>query len=114
MKVKRGDIVWLKKEAYKSLAGRGHIQGGERPFLIVSNDIGNDTSGCCIAVPLTRQAKKRLPTHVWLRTNSSIALCEQIFTFTQDEVARIDTKINEYERNKVNKCLMISLDLERG
>ena len=107
--VKRGDIVFLKNTGY--LAAIGHVQGGQRPMLIVSNDIGNKYSHLVIAVPLTTN-KKRLdfPTHVLINENS-VALCEQIFTFNQ---AYIDRKVgfaSKEAMRKVNNCLAASLGM---
>lgn len=107
--VRRGDIVYLKNGAY--LASIGHIQGGYRPMLIVSNNKGNKTSHIVIAVPLTMN-KKRLnfPTHT-LVTENSVALCEQIFTFNQDNIDRIVNHIEGETMKQVEKCLAKSLGM---
>lgn len=106
---KRGDIVYLKDAAY--LAAIGHVQGGQRPMLIISNDIGNKYSNLVIAVPLTTN-KKRLdfPTHV-LINDTSIALCEQIFTFNQAFIDRKTGHANNEEMKKINNCLLVSLGM---
>ena len=80
-------------------------------MLIVSNDKGNSTSHIVIAVPLTTNKRRlNLPTHV-LINETSVALCEQIFTFNQ---AFIDRKVSHVEpetMKKVEKCLMVSLGM---
>lgn len=44
MKIKRGDIVYVSdNNKYQ-----GNIQNRNRPFLIVSNDIGNSYSNICL------------------------------------------------------------------
>lgn len=107
--IKRGDIVYLKNAGY--LVAIGHIQGGQRPMLIVSNDKGNKSSHIVIAVPLTTN-KKRLdmPTHV-LVTDKSVALCEQIFTFNQNYIDRKVDHINAETMKEVEKCLAASLGM---
>lgn len=107
--IKRGDIVYLKNAGY--LAAIGHVQGGQRPMLIVSNDTGNKLSHIVIAVPLTTN-KSRLdfPTHV-LINETSVALCEQIFTFNQAFVDRKVNHVGTQIMKKVEKCLMISLGM---
>lgn len=107
--IKRGDIVYLKNAGY--LAAIGHVQGGQRPMLIVSNDKGNKSSHIVIAVPLTTN-KKRLdmPTHV-LVTEKSVALCEQIFTFNQNYIDRKVDHINAETMKEVEKCLAASLGM---
>ena len=114
MKVKRGDIVYLRRDAYEIIAGKGHLQYGMRPLLVISNDIGNYYSGICVVVPLSTKSKRNLPTHAHLKHNFSAALCEQIFTINQNDIVRIVDSIGEKEQSKVNECLKISLALERG
>lgn len=107
--IKRGDIVYLKRGAY--LTAIGHIQGGERPMLIVSNDKGNSSSQIVIAVPLTTNKRRLdLPTHT-LVTEKSVALCEQIFTFNQAFIDRKVDHIKAETMKKVEKCLAASLGM---
>lgn len=56
------------------------IQGKNRPWLIVSNDICNQQSTVLTAVPLTTQNKTQIPTHVHFNDGKQdqIILCEQI------------------------------------
>lgn len=63
------------------------IQGGQRPVLIVSNDIVNAQSGAITVLPMTSQLKKLfMPTHVLLEEGThemekrSVVLAEQITT----------------------------------
>ena len=105
--VKRGDIVYLKNSAY--LQATGHIQGGFRPMLVVSNDIGNKYSKIFICVPLTtNKARVDFPTHVLINENS-VALCEQLFTINQNAIDRIVGHVSGKEMRKLNNCLMVSL-----
>lgn len=114
MKIERGDIIYMHKEAYKSIFGAGNLQFGMRPLLVVSNDTGNKYSNICIVVPMTKKNKNNLPTHCEAGEKNSIALCEQLFTINQSDVFRIVGKANEQQMRNVNKCLKISLALERG
>lgn len=105
--VKRGDIVYLKNSAY--MESIGHIQGGYRPMIVVSNDIGNKYSNLVICVPLTTN-KSRLdfPTHV-LINGTSVALCEQLFTVNQHSIDRVVGHASGKEMRALNNCLMVSL-----
>ncbi len=49
----RGDIYWADLDPTK-----GHEQAGQRPVLILSNDIFNDQSGTVIAMALTSQPQR--------------------------------------------------------
>ena len=49
----RGDIYWADLDPTK-----GHEQSGQRPVLILSNDIFNQHSGTVIAMALTSQRQR--------------------------------------------------------
>lgn len=56
----RGEIFYIRNESEYS----GNVQGGGRPAVIISNDIGNNAGPILEVVYLTTQEKKPLPTHV--------------------------------------------------
>ena len=70
------------------------VQGGNRPVLIVSNDVNNAVSPLVTVIPMTSKPKKMyLPTHVWIESDqmrgvgkgatavaSGLMLAEQITT----------------------------------
>ena len=71
-KFKRGDIYYANLNPVI-----GSEQGGTRPVLIISNDVGNKHSPTVIVAPITSRihTKAKLPTHtlindlkVWIRT----------------------------------------------
>lgn len=71
----------------------GCEQGGRRPVVVVSNNLGNRHSSTVIAVPVTTGAKAKLPTHVALGgigglAERSIALCEQVRTVDKRRLGR--------------------------
>lgn len=106
MKVKRGDIVYLKNCFPKD----HHIQGGNRPYLVISNDLGNFHSGIRIVVPLTTAKKKKeLPTHTRIKFHNSLCLCEQMFTVVQDNVESVPYHLDRSDMEKVNKCIKVSV-----
>ena len=112
MKVTKGDIVYLRKEAYQKKIG--NIQGGMRPLLVVSNDTGNYFSNICLVVPLTHNLKKRrLPVHAIVSgiNKLSMVLCEQIFTINQDDIHRVVKHATPEEMIKVEKALKNSLGI---
>ena len=55
----------------------GSEQSGERPSLIISNDLGNVNSDTIIVLPITSKKKKDLPIHYILYKN--------IYPFFKDE-----------------------------
>ena len=113
MDVLKGDIVYMREDAYKPIVEEeGNIQAGERPLLVVSNDKGNHYSNICVVVPLTQKQKRLdLPFHVQLKHGKSIALCKQLFTINQSDITRITDHISEHEIRKIDFALCVSLGI---
>lgn len=90
----------------------GSEQSGERPCLIIQNDILNITSDVVIVLPITSRAKKKLPTHYiltsekypFLNFKKNTVLCECIRSLSKK---RLGKKIGEIEREDLNKILQI-------
>lgn len=74
----RGDVVMIDVP----MPTTGHVQGGNRPWVVVQNEIGNKHSPTSIVVPMTTQLKRLdLPTHVavtWGNLLPSMVECEQV------------------------------------
>lgn len=103
----RGDVFYV-----KNFKGTGSEQSGERPAVIVSNDIGNKHSGICEVVYLTTKKKKPLPTHVSIMCRvPSVALCEQVCTVSQERLGEFVRTCTDEEMKKIDKALAISLNL---
>ncbi len=97
----------------------GSEQGGIRPVLIIQNDIGNKHSPTVICAAITSKMNKaKLPTHIELNAETydmdknSVVLLEQLRTIDKkrlkDKVCHLDGDIMK----KVNRALMISLELD--
>lgn len=75
---RRGDIVKFNTPIIK---GSG-VQGGYRPWVVVSNKYNNRYSGCVIVVPLTTNMSHcDLPTHTRINGKGlkpCVAKCEQV------------------------------------
>lgn len=109
--VRRGDIIFT---SYRG--DEDHIQRGTRPFLVVSNDIGNKYSETILVCPLTTKEKKEMPTHYVLwpdRTNGitekSTVLCEQIMTINKKNIIGYVGKVSFDHMLRINTRLLISL-----
>lgn len=111
--MKRGDIYYFKLGDV-----RESIQGGERPVLIVQNDMGNQHSTTTIVCPITAKMKKWMPTHIDLGCNfglqkRSLLLCEQIFTINISDLGCYVGTIEDAEMlQKIEKALKISLGID--
>ena len=100
--------------------GKGSIQGGLRPCVIVSNSASCKYSPVVICVPLSSNInKKKLPTHAIINPNpsdnrlkrASVALCEQIITITKDSIRFVTGKMGSEDCERINECMKISLSL---
>ena len=112
--VKRGEIYYADLSPVV-----GSEQGGVRPVLIVQNDTGNRHSPTVIAAAITSQmGKAKLPTHIEVAAQccglpkDSVILLEQLRTIDKlrlkDKICHLDESIMQ----KVDKGLMISLQLD--
>ena len=88
--IKRGDIFYAELNPVI-----GSEQGGTRPVLIISNDIGNSHSPTVIIAAITgrTQTKAKLPTHTEVKDcdkldKDSIILLEQIRTVDKQKLIR--------------------------
>ena len=104
----RGEIFFI-NEGESS----GSEQGGARPGIIVSNDIGNKHAPIVEVVYLTSREKKMMPTHVRIKSSPipSIALCEQIETVYKKRIGKYLAKATMDEMKQIDKALAVSIGL---
>lgn len=108
----KGQVIWVKLE------GKGSEQRGERPCIVIQNDMGNKFSPTTIVVPLTsRIPKKMLPTHLYIsegelgnKLKDSIVLCEQIRTIDKSRIVSKGSVLKGEVMKKLQEKVLISLD----
>lgn len=90
------------------------VQGGQRPAIIVSNNMCNKHSPVVSVVPITSRDKKPLPTHVsiWgygLNCECTV-MCEQITSVDKTMITKkIGNISHESVRAAINRALQIQL-----
>jgi mRNA interferase MazF len=106
-RILRGEIYWADLDPFK-----GHEQAGQRPVLILSQDVFNERSGVVIALALTSQQPRagfpltfelttpRLPKRSWvkisqIRTLSQERLGKRIARASSEEIDQIIEGLNE-------------------
>jgi len=106
--VKRGDIYFVAGGAVT-----GSEQGGDRPAIIVSNNVGNKHAPIVEVVYLTARKKTRLPTHVYINSSKrpSIALCEQVTTIDKSRLERRFGRVTAKELRAIDRAIARSLGL---
>lgn len=107
MKLKRGQIYYADLSPVI-----GSEQGGMRPVLIVSNDIGNKYSPVVICAPITsKMDKTQMPTHVnisGLMKDSQVML-EQVRTIDKRRLISYICRADGRTMAQVDKAIKISL-----
>lgn len=95
------------------LDGIGSEQRGERPVLVVSNNINNQYSNVVTIVPLTSRSKKSLPIHYFLYkkkyirlpSDISTVLCEQIRSIDKSRIKGFIEKIDNKDFEEIIKTI---------
>jgi len=107
--IKRGEVYWINFGS----------PIGDRPALIVQNDIGNKFAPTVIIAPITSTpSDKSYPTDVLLpdgilpKKNSRV-LTSTILTIVKEDIGDYLTTLPEEIMEKVDLALMVSLDLEK-
>jgi len=111
--VKRGEVYFADLNPVV-----GSEQGGQRPVLIVQNDVGNKYSPTVIVAAITAKiSKAKLPTHVEVCKDEvgllkdSVILLEQIRTIDKRRLIQKIGSLTPDLMEKVDRSLMISLGL---
>ena len=114
-RVQRGMVFWfnpdkvykeqMEFEGFKGKRYKTSIQHGNRPWLVVSNNEGNNSARTCNVVPITtEQAKTEIPVHVRFefdgipqlilveqpRTVDIVALGEYMCTVSDEVMERVE------------------------
>jgi mRNA interferase MazF len=108
---KRGQI-WIANLS----GGIGSEQNLTRPVIVVQNNIANKFSPTITIVPMTKQDKKWLPTHVKLHktmclSSLSTALVEQVTTISKERLKNYLGEIEFNEMIEIERGLMIQLGI---
>ena len=113
--VRRGDIYYAELNPVV-----GSEQGGTRPVLIISNNIGNRHSPTVIIAAITgrTQTKAKLPTHTEVKDvegldRDSIILLEQIRTIDKQRLKNHMGTMPNNIMARVDKALAISLAMTK-
>ena len=114
-KIKRGDIYYANLNPVI-----GSEQGGRRPVLIISNDVGNKHSPTVIVAPITSRihTKAKLPTHTSINDfegldKNSIILLEQIRTIDKQRLQGYLGTLDRRFIDAADAALAISIGLRK-
>jgi len=91
----------------------GSEQSGIRPCVVMSNNFFIAISPFVHVIPLTKQSKKDIPTHVFISKDhglkyDSTALCEQMTIVPKESVGRFLTLLDSGIKKKLRVGLLIN------
>ena len=111
--IKKGDIYYASLNPII-----GSEQSGNRPVVIVQNNIGNKYSPTVLIAPITSKvnSKPNLPTHVIIKkngkiTHDSIILIEQIRVIDKQRLQEYLCKIEPEKIDEINKAMIEAFDI---
>lgn len=96
----------------------GHIQGGSRPYLIVSNDTCNLYSPVLHVAPITSREKTQMPTHIKYRNDKNYIntiLVEQVTLMSTSKFnkpAKYLYEISEDMMKQVDEAIKVQFSLD--
>ncbi len=110
---RRGDIYWVDFSP-----GRGSEQAGNRPALVVQNDLGNATSGCTVVAAISSAPLlKRYPFTVALDVGdgglpkAGHVNCAQLLTVDQVRLGERIGSLSAEKMAEVNEALRYELGI---
>lgn len=111
--MKRGQ-VWFAKLGSRE----GSEQAGERPVLIIQNNVGNQFSPTVIVASITDGGKKFVPTHVQIDPRGGLSkpstiLLEQIRTIDKTKLANYVCTLPADVMKEVESKILISLGITK-
>ena len=99
--IKRGSVVFLKE---------GSAPRTACPYVVVSNDKGNQYSGSILIVPINGYEKRAdLPTHAYTGHNNDVAMCEHIMSVDVEAIDRMVDVLSDM--TAIDRSLAVTLGL---
>ena len=93
-------------------------QGGNRPWVVVQNDVGNYYSPTVIMAAMTSKTKNNIPTHVELDTSGtglekySTILLEQVRTVSKNRLGKKAGKLKPEFVNQLDTAIKTSFGVQ--
>ncbi len=96
--------------------GRGYIQGGVRPVVIISNHANNKFAPIVNVLPITSRTKADIPVHVNIAEESgllseSTILTEQILTINKSQLIKLIGICSDDKMLEIAQAIMLQMQL---
>ena len=112
--IKRGDVYYADLDPVI-----GSEQNGHRPIIVIQNDLGNLYSPTTIAAMVPSSQKKKLPTHVHVKdetsglSDDSIVMLEQIRTIDKKRLCSMIGHVSDKTMALIEDAALCSLGIVR-
>ena len=96
----------------------GHVQGGIRPVIVVSNNFNNAHSDNITVVPVSSNTNLKLKTHILINgdlveecglVKESKILCETILTISKEQLYQRVGRVTVDLTKKINESIRVQL-----
>lgn len=115
IKVKRGDIIWLKDNVPCNEFG-GSVQSLERPYVVISNNINNRRCPTVNVASVSKAINKvDFPMHVYLCKEKyklqydSVIFTEQVKTVPKSYIKTVASTLDKQDIKKLNRAIYVQM-----
>ena len=113
LKYKRGTVWWFHDK--DSIDPEDHVQRGNRPVLVVSNDEGNSTNPTLICLAITTKVEKKKKTiNVIIKNDKdedNTVLCNQFKTVNKSQLTKYVYTLSDKDMKRVEEGMITALQL---
>lgn len=112
LKYKRGTIWWFHDK--DSIDSEDHVQRGNRPVLVVSNDEGNSTNPTLVCLAITTKVEKKKTINVIIKNDkdeNNTVLCNQFKTVNKSQLTKYLYTLSDKDMKRVEEGMIIALQL---
>lgn len=113
LKYKRGTVWWFHDK--DSIDPEDHVQRGNRPVLVVSNDEGNSTNLTLICLAITTKVEKKKKTiNVIIKNDKdedNTVLCNQFKTVNKSQLTKYVYTLSDKDMKRVEEGMITALQL---
>lgn len=114
LKYKRGTVWWFPDIDKDSIDSEDHVQRGNRPVLIVSNDEGNSTNPTLVCLAITKKVEKKKTINVIIKNDkdeNNTVLCNQFKTVNKSQLTKYLYTLSDKDMKRVEEGMITALQL---
>ena len=110
--IKRGQIYMAELGS-----GKGSVQGGSRPVIVISNQLNNKFAPTVNVLPITSKTKNSIPVHVDIGIESglqteSVILVEQAIVINKSQITKYIDECSKDKMISIAKAIVLQMSLD--